>query len=138
MSRLRDQIAAERENIQANAALLPDAKQLPYLSPLELGGVAGILNSFYNGAENILKQILLVRGMSIPKGESWHRDLLLMAETEAILPIEVTSKLKVYLAFRHFFTHAYALDVEPHRMVPLVEDLPGLFERLKSLQRDIG
>lgn len=29
--------------------------------------------------------------------------------------------LKEYLAFRHFFSHAYALDLYPERMEPLVE-----------------
>jgi len=33
---------------------------------------------------------------------------------------------KVYLAFRPFFSHAYAFDIEPQRMKPLVANLPAV------------
>jgi hypothetical protein len=79
MSRLRDRIDAELENIESSLVLLPTAEQLPYLSPLEQAGVAGLLHSFYNGVENILKQIVLDRGLCLPDGPSWHRDLLLLS-----------------------------------------------------------
>ena len=57
------------------------------------------------------------------------------AEYEAIAQIisaELTENLKRYLAFRHFFSHAYALDLFPERMEPLVEDAKATFDRLKS------
>lgn len=57
MTKLRDRIDAEFENIDASLQHLPDAGRLPLLSDLELAGVAALLNSSYNGVENILKQI---------------------------------------------------------------------------------
>jgi len=40
--------------------------------------------------------------------------------------------LKSYLAFRHFFSHAYALDLYPDRMVPLVTEAKNIFEKFKT------
>jgi len=32
------------------------------------------------------------------------------------------------MAFRHFFSHAYALDLDPKRMEPLVADTADAFQ----------
>lgn len=37
-----------------------------------------------------------------------------------------------YLAFRHFFSHAYALDLHPERMEPLVKGAGLVFNAFKS------
>ncbi|MGE5402800.1 MAG: hypothetical protein ACM3S2_20565, partial [Ignavibacteriales bacterium] len=37
-----------------------------------------------------------------------------------------------YLAFRHFFSHAYALDLYAEKMEPLVENLGETFSIFKS------
>ncbi len=40
--------------------------------------------------------------------------------------------LKEYLAFRHFFSHAYALDLEPQRLETLVIDISTVFEEFRT------
>jgi hypothetical protein len=37
-------------------------------------------------------------------------------------------KLGDYLAFRHFFNHAYALDLFPERMEPLLKNLMDVYK----------
>jgi uncharacterized protein YutE (UPF0331/DUF86 family) len=37
-----------------------------------------------------------------------------------------------YLAFRHFFIHAYALELYPHKMEPLVQSATAVFENFRS------
>jgi hypothetical protein len=72
MSTLNEKIEAEIENINRVLKEIPPAKSLPSLSILELAGVATLLHNFYNGIENILKQILLSKNLIIPQGDSWH------------------------------------------------------------------
>ena len=123
-------VQAEFEAMESTLSALPQ-RHLSKLSPLELAGVAALLHNFYNGVENVLKQMLQAKALPLPRGEAWHKDILLLAETSGVVSSGLTEKLKSYLAFRHFFSHAYALDLYPERMIPLVEQAVPLFTTFK-------
>jgi hypothetical protein len=53
MDDLKDRVLAELENIDEIFIELPSSAKLPYISTLELAGVAALLHNFYNGVENI-------------------------------------------------------------------------------------
>jgi len=131
MADYKARIEAEYEAIERTLSSLP-SKPLFMLSELELAGVAALLHNFYNGIENILKQILQSQNLSIPEGASWHKDLLFIAINEKIISEPLGDSLKSYLAFRHFFSHAYALDLHSDRMVPLVTEATNIFEKFKT------
>lgn len=124
----RERVAAENQVIERTLVALPD-RPLHELSPLELAGVAALLHNFYNGVENVLKQSMRATGRPLPKGDSWHRDLLASAVDAGVLSSELGEELRRYLAFRHFFSHAYSLDLHAARIEPLVADARGLFGR---------
>ena len=65
-------------------------------------------------------------------GAAWHRDLCLSMEKADILSLALTKKLKQYLAFRHFFSHGYALDLYPERMEPLVAEIVDVYESFRT------
>jgi len=131
MSDYKQRIEAEYESIDKSLATLPKI-ELHRLSELELAGVAAILHNFYNGIENILKQFFLSQSVELPAGPSWHRDLLQAALSQKLLPESLVEQLKRFLAFRHFFIHAYALELSPERFLPLVNDVDQIFKDFKS------
>ncbi|MDR3627183.1 MAG: hypothetical protein P4L45_10145 [Ignavibacteriaceae bacterium] len=70
MDDLKNKVLAELENIDEIFGELPSPTKLLFLSTLELAGVAALIHNFYNGIENIIKQILISKSISIPDGKS--------------------------------------------------------------------
>lgn len=135
MADLNEKIGVELDNIEQVLAELPDASEIYHLSILEVAGVAALLHSFYNGIENIIKQIVLSEGGSIPTGESWHKELMVKAAASGVISEQTKMAIAPYMAFRHFFSHAYALDLVPGRIEPLAANAR---EILMSFRQDIG
>ena len=118
-----EKVAAELENIERVLAGLPAQISLKRLSALELAGAAALIHNFYNGIENILKQVVIVKGISIPQGPSWHTDLIEACVEHQIISGETSQMLRKYLSFRHFFSHAYSFDLNPQRIAPLLQTI---------------
>ena len=138
MPRIEQKVSAELENIDEALKLIPG--DIQNLSTLELAGLGAVLHSVYNGIENILKQTLKEQRFEIPDGTFWHRDLLDAAVNSGIISRAVFERIKEYMAFRHYFAHAYALNLKPERMRPLVESAPQLIQdfRLDLIRNGIA
>ena len=102
---------------------------------IELGSLASLLHSFYNGLENIFTRIARKIDQEMPKGEMWHLQLLeqMARQTEkrkyTIISDETYKDLKKYLGFRHFSRHAYAFDLEWQLLKDLVKRIEDVKER---------
>jgi hypothetical protein len=134
MSKLNERIRIEFANLERILDEFPATDALPGLTGLEIAGTAALLHGLYSGIENLLKQVIQARGQAIPAGDSWHRDLIVLASAEKVISETTASQLRQYLAFRHFFSHAYAVDLKPERLQPLVEAARGVY---RQLRRDI-
>ncbi len=55
-----------------------------------------------------------------------------MRLSEGFVTESTSEELKRYLAFRHFFSHAYALDLDPFRIEPLVVDANQVYKAFKE------
>ena len=128
MAEGREQIALELRNLERILLEFPVTRPCASLSTLELAGVAALLHNFYNGIENVLKVAVKMRGGEVPTGGSWHRDLMKLAGTVGVLSEATASALRPYLAFRHFFSHGYAIQLDPARMSPLLQDVREAFD----------
>ena len=135
MANTREKIEAEFENIERVLADLPSPDSLKKLSSLELAGVAALIHNFYNGIENVFKQLVISKGLSIPQGPSWHIDLIEICVANQIISRTTSDMLKEYLSFRHFFSHAYSFDVDEERITPLLERIKDVH---KNLVKDIS
>jgi uncharacterized protein YutE (UPF0331/DUF86 family) len=135
MANAREKIEAELENIERVLADLPKPNALKHLSSLELAGVAALIHNFYNGVENVFKQLVVSKDMSIPQGPSWHIDLIEMCVANQIVSRTTSDMLKEYLSFRHFFSHAYSFDVDEERIAPLLEKIREVH---KAFTKDIS
>ena len=123
MANVREKVDVELENISAVLAELKKIESKPDKTVPELAGIGTFLHNFYTGIENILKQILGAKGISIPTSGSWHRDLLILASEEKIITETTRNQLAKYLAFRHFFVHAYSFLLEESELRLLVDDV---------------
>jgi uncharacterized protein YutE (UPF0331/DUF86 family) len=135
MASAREKIEAELENIERVLADLPSLDSLKQLSSLELAGAAALIHNFYNGVENIFKQLVISKGLNIPKGPSWHIDLVEICVANQIISHATSGMLKEYLSFRHFFSHAYSFDIDEERIAPLLEKIRDVY---KDIIKDIS
>ena len=132
MANLRERVEVELENISAVLAELKKIEGKPDKTVAELAGIGTFLHNFYTGIENILKQILGAKGISIPTSGSWHRDLLIRASEEKIITETTRKQLAKYLAFRHFFVHAYSFLLDESELRLLVDDVFDTYAIFKA------
>jgi hypothetical protein len=73
----------------------------------------------------------------VPGEPRWHRALLAqMARPTAMRPALISALLEArltdYLAFRHYYRHAYTFTLDWARLEPLVRGLPSVHEALRD------
>jgi uncharacterized protein YutE (UPF0331/DUF86 family) len=127
----RQKIEAEFEQIEQAIAKLP-SESLSTLSELELSGVGGILQSIYNGVENILKQLFFAAGKQVPDDPQWHQEILRRAVRHGFISEQTLHRLVPYLTFRHLYRNTYVLDLRPDRMQVLLDDIDEMFNEFKQ------
>lgn len=151
IARLRAEVRSDR---QAARAWLTEAMSVdlggPGVDRARLSQVAMALHHGYGSVESAMLRVARALEDSAPEGPDWHQALLaeMALEVEgvrpAILGADTLVELRRLLGFRHFFRHAYAVQLDPEqlvemqrhaaRAVPLVErDFDALDELLGSL-----
>ena len=129
-----DYCEAEFENIETVMSDLSSVVKegaSEYSTP-ELAAIATFLHNIYNGSENVLKRILISKGSEIRKTPTWHRDLLRTALEKGIIDSDLYGQLSEYLAFRHFFVHAYSFNLNWEALQPLVNNLENMLKIFRS------
>lgn len=134
-----EQVAVERAQIDElfaayHGVIISSQEREPDL--IELSALATLLHSFYNGLENIFKRIALAIDGELPPGAASHRELLVAMATPsvkrpALISSTLLADLSAYLSFRHVFRHAYSLQLDWAKMVPLVRGAADTWEEVK-------
>jgi hypothetical protein len=107
------------------------------ITEVNTAAIATYLMNFYNGIENILKRCAKEYYRKIPKGDDWHKQLLLQSwlHNKNKIPLfeqETIDKLYHYLTFRHFFIHGYGFKLNWEKMKSLVENIDELWVEIKK------
>ena len=106
-------------------------KDLKTPDKFDVSAYGYILHNFYNGVENIIKNISKVFGNNVDKNQ-WHSDLLkkMIIEVKDIRPQVISEKVYLklidYKNFRHFFRNAYLFELDWDKMEYLVNDLENI------------
>lgn len=107
-------------------------------SLLQLVGLSGFLQSFYNGIERILKRISREIDDHIPEGMTYHTDLLnqmildIKGVRPPVLSQDVYKKLKLLLNFRHRFRHAYHWELQWMKVNELLNETDNVMKGFKE------
>jgi hypothetical protein len=87
----------------------------------ELRAEASYIHDFYNSAENLFRIVAEELNGGIPRGESWHRLLLLEMKSEiagsrgAVISGKLYELLDTCLRFRHLFRNSYGVLLDPQK-----------------------
>jgi predicted nucleotidyltransferase len=110
-------------------------------SQFAMNALASYLHQFYTGCERILERIAVTVDGARPGGAFSHANLLAQMAQEvpgvrpAILNEALWLSLQDYLAFRHFFRHAYGYTLEWAKLCPLVMGVSATQSDLQSQLR---
>ena len=106
-------------------------------SELYIDAAALNLHGFYTGLERAFQQIAEIVDESIPAGAEWHRALLeqMCIEFPGVRPAVLSSaacqSLSEFMRFRHVVRNVYAYNLNPERVLQLVEECARLYSQIK-------
>ena len=105
---------------------------------LILDSIALNLHDYYAGLERIFELIATEIDDNIPRGESWHQDLLNQMKISIkkvrpqVISKEIANKLDEYRGFRHIVRNVYTFNLSKERIKPLVKNLSSLKEEIRK------
>ncbi|MBN2856910.1 MAG: hypothetical protein JXN63_00765 [Candidatus Delongbacteria bacterium] len=132
MDNVRLKLEIEIENIDSVIQILLEQLGKKDRSKLELAGIATYIHNFYNGIENILKQILKTKNISIEGSAYWHKELLEKAIKHKLISENLAEILSEFMSFRHFFVHSYSFILNEKKLDQLHKKVFNTYEEFKK------
>ena len=153
MQRIRAEIASDLQVFSGRVEVLASLPQLSGAGRPTLAEAAVALHHAYGAIESALSRIARAIDDGLPEDSDWHQALLhtmalaIDKVRPAVLRLETRALLQRLLGFRHFFRHAYAIDLDGTRLddlracaqavLPLLsEDLRQFDEFLSNVGRE--
>lgn len=95
------------------------------------------LMNFYVGVENIIKRISKEYYQYIPKGDSWHKELLDLSHNppqgkNPVFYKNIVDRLNPYRGFRHLFVSGYGFKLRIDLMTSLINNIEPIWIDIKS------
>lgn len=93
--------------------------------------IALLISQFYNGIENLLKQILKFNNIRIANSEDYHVKIIETFRNDKNLPQIFTDSningFTILRRFRHYVFHGYSFKLEWDKLLLAIETLPDIF-----------
>ena len=151
LQRLRAEVKSDLRTFEERLADMRDL-DLALASSAEMALVAVALHHGYSAIESALSRVARTIEGSLPAGPDWHQALLeaMALEIPGVRPAVVSQEsltlLRRLLGFRHFFRHAYAVELDRTQLAdlkakaealrgPLLADVERLDEFLDTAAR---
>lgn len=95
------------------------------------------LMNFYVGVENIVKRISKEYYQTMPKGDSWHKELLDLScapslGKKPVFDRNIVDRLNPYRGFRHLFVSGYGFTLRMELMNSLINNIESLWADIKK------
>jgi uncharacterized protein YutE (UPF0331/DUF86 family) len=125
LQRLRAEMASDARIFQSRVDELAKLPDLAGADRASLAEAAVALHHAYGAIESVLARIARAVDDGLPEGPEWHQSLLQVmalvidAVRPAVLSPKTCELLQRLLGFRHFFRHAYAIDLDGARLEEL-------------------
>ena len=136
--RIGHELTLLNEIVQRCESGMERVNQNPADQDFYVAAAALHLHDFYNGLERLFEMIATEIDQAMPRGRSWHRDLLIQVTLPltdirpAVLTRETAHQLDEYLRFRHVVRSIYALHLDTERVGTLVAGLSSTYERVRE------
>jgi predicted nucleotidyltransferase len=107
-------------------------------SQFALNALASYLHQFYTGCERIFERLAVHIDGTLPGGAFSHVNLLAQMARDnpdrrpAVLDETLWLCLQDYLAFRHFFRHAYGYTLEWAKLHPLIDGMSETLDQVRT------
>ncbi|MBU1290725.1 hypothetical protein KKB17_03755 [bacterium] len=104
---------------------------------VQKAAIGTFLMNFYIGIENIIKRISKEYYQTMPKGNSWHKELLYLSHTpphgkSPLFNQNIIDKLNPYRGFRHVFVSGYGFKLRFKSMTSLINNIESLWADIKK------
>jgi hypothetical protein len=136
---------AALERIAAEVAEWQPALEVRPVSRPVLALMAVDLHDYYTAVASICERVARTLDGTLPDGPEWHRELLdqmagpLPPVRAALIGPDQAAWLHGLRSFRHFFRHAYAVDLDPARLAAHAGALTsGHAELVAALRRSLA
>lgn len=108
-------------------------KKYPQMDKYLLRTKASYLADFYIGVERIFKIIAEEINGGLPKGENWHKRLLLdmslkIGQRTPVISKVLYENLLKFLGFRHVVRHIYGFELNENRLNELADIYESVLE----------
>lgn len=125
------------EEVLKDLSFLKNNLNSDKIDNVQKAALGTFLMNFYVGVENIVKRIGKEYYQVMPKGSSWHKELLDLSCTPLrgktpLFNQDVVDRLNPYRGFRHIFVSGYGFKLRLELMNSLISNVEFLWADIKK------